>query len=115
MSESFARDINIFGSLEGYANLGGSSNGVNAIFGYDQHAFIYNVPTGTMTDITPKPHRAEARSINDQGEIVGCWSSIEGYHPFRRLADCVFSEFVASNTSSHTISPSLINNSGHAA
>ena len=109
------RAVNISGQITGFANLSGGGSGVGSSSEYDDHIYLHDAATSEHLDLTPTAHRADPRDLNDRGEITGFWWDDTTYHPFRRLVDGTFIDFVYDEPFSHNISPLLINNHGHVA
>jgi probable HAF family extracellular repeat protein len=67
--------INSFGDVVGESYTdGGSFSGV--------HAFLYTDAKG-LVDLTPTSDTAQARDINDAGQVTGYKTALGGYHAFR--------------------------------
>jgi probable HAF family extracellular repeat protein len=67
--------INSFGDVVGESYTdGGSFAGV--------HAFLYTDTKG-LVDLTPTSDTAQARDINDAGQVTGYKTALGGYHAFR--------------------------------
>ena len=113
MTHSPVRDINALGQIVGYATVPGSGD---SSIGYRDHAYLHDASNGEHTDLTPAADRADPRAINDLGEIVGTWRDGDGAHAFRRVPAGGFTDFVLAEAStSHSITPTALNNRGHAA
>ena len=112
VTQSPARAVNVLGQIAGYATLSGSGE---SSLDYDTHGYLRDAGTGERVDITPMAHRADPRDLNDRGELTGIWSDTSVSHPFRRLVDGTFIDFVYDEPFSHAISPAVINNHGHVA
>lgn len=115
VEHSPARAVNVLGQVVGFANLGGVSTEASTYFNWDDHLYLYDTTTGQKADLTPTAHRCDAADLNDRGVITGYWADESTYHPFRRSADGVFTDFVFTGNPNHTITPHVINNSGHVA
>lgn len=112
VTHSPAQDTNFLGQVVGYATVPGSGSGPGSSSGYEDHIWLRDSETGGHVDLTPEASRAEAKAINDHGQIVGFWRNAAGYHPFVRHADGSFEDFTLNHPTSHTITPTVINNRG---
>ena len=112
-THSPVRDINALGQIVGYATVPGSGG---SSLDYRDHAYLRDTVTGEHIDLTPLANRADPLMINDLGEIIGTWGNDDGTHAFRRAPDGMFSDFVlAEANTSHSMTPTVLNNRGQVA
>lgn len=110
VTHSPVQDVNIVGTVVGYATIPGSGTGAGSSGAYSDHIWMRDTETGEHFDLTPTATRAQARSINDHGQIVGNWSNLDGSHPFIRHPDGTFEDFILATVTSHSLTPTAINN-----
>ena len=118
VTHSPVRDVNIDGLITGYATIPGTASTTTAASPsgeYRDHIYLLDPATGLKTDLTPEAKRADARMMNDLGEMTGKWWNETETHPFRRNRDGTWTDLTLNTSTAHSITPTVINNHGHVA